>query len=81
LRAFLRVILCVVGPTIDLFIHACPPTKSPITPQLKKDFARYMEVDFDGEDVDDEDEVGWKLVHGDVFRFPEYPIAVRSNRN
>lgn len=36
---------------------------------LKKDFARYMDVD--EEDLEEDvEEVGWKLVHGDVFRFP-----------
>ena len=41
---------------------------------LHKDFARYMEMD-DVEEMDDEeaqDEVGWKLVHGDVFRTPRW---------
>lgn len=36
---------------------------------LKKDFARYMEIDDD--DYDDAEDSGWKLVHGDVFRFPK----------
>ncbi|CAM9230737.1 unnamed protein product [Phaeothamnion confervicola] len=34
---------------------------------LKNDFSRYMEVD---EDDLGEEETGWKLIHGDVFRFP-----------
>lgn len=34
---------------------------------LKNDFSRYMELD---DDVMDEEESGWKLIHGDVFRFP-----------
>eukprot|EP00538_Stauroneis_constricta_P011240 CAMPEP_0119558392 /NCGR_PEP_ID=MMETSP1352-20130426/10752_1 /TAXON_ID=265584 /ORGANISM="Stauroneis constricta, Strain CCMP1120" /LENGTH=628 /DNA_ID=CAMNT_0007605737 /DNA_START=23 /DNA_END=1909 /DNA_ORIENTATION=- len=37
---------------------------------LKNDFSRYMELD---DDAMDEEESGWKLIHGDVFRFPEYP--------
>jgi len=34
---------------------------------LKNDFSRYMEMD---EDDMVEEESGWKLIHGDVFRFP-----------
>lgn len=34
---------------------------------LKKDFSRYMEVD---EDELTEEETGWKMIHGDVFRPP-----------
>ena len=34
---------------------------------LKKDFSRYMEVD---EDELTEEETGWKMIHGDVFRAP-----------
>lgn len=36
---------------------------------LKNDFTRYMNIDEDDEYVLDE-EGGWKLLHGDVFRFP-----------
>lgn len=43
---------------------------------LKKDFARYLELD--EEDFDDEQDTGWKLVHGDVFRFPQYPMLLSS---
>lgn len=39
---------------------------------LKNDFARYMEID--EEFTDEELDSGWKLVHGDVFRFPSYPM-------
>jgi hypothetical protein len=39
---------------------------------LKKDMARYLELD-DEENFDEEDS-GWKLVHGDVFRFPSRPM-------
>eukprot|EP00567_Pseudictyota_dubia_P000277 CAMPEP_0197466170 /NCGR_PEP_ID=MMETSP1175-20131217/64911_1 /TAXON_ID=1003142 /ORGANISM="Triceratium dubium, Strain CCMP147" /LENGTH=630 /DNA_ID=CAMNT_0043002201 /DNA_START=589 /DNA_END=2481 /DNA_ORIENTATION=- len=35
---------------------------------LKNDFSRYMELD---EETLEEEESGWKLIHGDVFRFPE----------
>lgn len=38
---------------------------------LKKDFSRYVEVD--EEDLR-EDEPGWKLIHGDVFRSPKVGI-------
>merc|ERR1712176_594046 len=38
---------------------------------LKNDFSRYMELD--DENLEQE-ESGWKLIHGDVFRFPEYPV-------
>ena len=34
---------------------------------LKKDFSRYLEVD---EEELSEDESGWKMIHGDVFRAP-----------
>lgn len=39
---------------------------------LRNDFTRYMRED-EGEDLGmSEDETGWKLLHGDVFRFPPY---------
>jgi hypothetical protein len=34
---------------------------------LKKDFSKYMEID---EDELTEEETGWKMIHGDVFRGP-----------
>ncbi len=37
---------------------------------LKKDFSKYMEID---EDELTEEETGWKMIHGDVFRGP--PLA------
>jgi hypothetical protein len=37
---------------------------------LKNDFSRYMELD---DETLEEEESGWKLIHGDVFRFPENP--------
>jgi len=36
---------------------------------LKNDFTRYMDVE---EDEMGEEESGWKLIHGDVFRFPDH---------
>lgn len=36
---------------------------------LKNDFSRYMELD---DDTMEEEESGWKLIHGDVFRFPQH---------
>lgn len=38
---------------------------------LKNDFSRYMEID---DETLEEEEAGWKLIHGDVFRFPEKPL-------
>jgi len=41
---------------------------------LRKDIAVYNDLSADG---DDEDETGWKLVHGDVFRPPSsYPMLL-----
>ena len=37
---------------------------------LKKDFSKYMDVD---EDDLTEEETGWKMLHGDVFRVPDSP--------
>lgn len=39
---------------------------------LKKDFSRYMEVD---EEEITEEETGWKMIHGDVFRTP-YSVSL-----
>ncbi|KAI5677942.1 hypothetical protein M9H77_08892 [Catharanthus roseus] len=36
---------------------------------LKNDFIKYTH---DEESVDDQEETGWKYIHGDVFRFPKY---------
>lgn len=36
---------------------------------LKNDFSKYMEID---EDELSEEETGWKMIHGDVFRSPPY---------
>jgi MFS family permease len=40
---------------------------------LRKDFARYMELDEENSEASEEEqeESGWKLVHADVFRFPK----------
>lgn len=43
---------------------------------LKNDFSRYMEMD---EDDIVEEEGGWKLIHGDVFRFPQVRASVRAS--
>ncbi|UPQ97787.1 nonaspanin [Chloropicon primus] len=42
---------------------------------LKNDFMKYTNEDLE---ADDEDESGWKLVHGDVFRFPENPSLLAA---
>ncbi|TMW68644.1 hypothetical protein Poli38472_006112 [Pythium oligandrum] len=38
---------------------------------LKRDFTRYMDVE-SGEESPIHDDSGWKLVHADVFRVPQY---------
>ncbi|KAG7112378.1 Transmembrane 9 superfamily member 1 like protein [Verticillium longisporum] len=53
---------------------------------LKKDIARYNRLDhinlddLSGTGIDEDDGVqedsGWKLVHGDVFRTPKYPLLL-----
>mmetsp|Transcript_27999 Transcript_27999/g.85882 ORF Transcript_27999/g.85882 Transcript_27999/m.85882 type:complete len:588 (+) Transcript_27999:41-1804(+) len=42
---------------------------------LKNDFSRYMEVE---EDELGEEETGWKLINGDVFRFPPLSNALAA---
>lgn len=42
---------------------------------LRADFVKYAR---DEEDPDDGDESGWKLVHGDVFRFPRGRAALAA---
>ncbi|GAO48607.1 putative endosomal integral membrane protein [Saitoella complicata NRRL Y-17804] len=37
---------------------------------LRHDFARYNALDFDSEDAMVQEDSGWKLIHGDVFRPP-----------
>jgi transmembrane 9 superfamily protein 3 len=39
---------------------------------LRKDYARYNEKDIDDMERDLGDEYGWKQVHGDVFRAPQF---------
>ena len=42
---------------------------------VNNDFSRYNVsggTDKDEEDDDDVEDYGWKLLHGDVFRFPPY---------
>lgn len=38
---------------------------------LKNDFIKYTRED---ESAEEQEETGWKYIHGDVFRFPPYPI-------
>jgi hypothetical protein len=46
---------------------------------LHKDFARYMELDDEADlDEGEAEEVGWKLVHGDVFRTPRFVMLFSS---
>ena len=40
---------------------------------LKNDFVKYTRED---DILDDQEETGWKYVHGDVFRFPPYKSAL-----
>jgi len=40
---------------------------------LKKDIARYNNVD---EEEESQEEFGWKLIHGDVFRPPVRPLLL-----
>mmetsp|Transcript_30691 Transcript_30691/g.94947 ORF Transcript_30691/g.94947 Transcript_30691/m.94947 type:complete len:504 (+) Transcript_30691:140-1651(+) len=42
---------------------------------LKNDFSRYMEVE---EDEIGEEETGWKLINGDVFRFPPFASGLSA---
>lgn len=37
---------------------------------LRNDFARYN-IDEEGREEIDSDEYGWKIIHTDVFRFPQ----------
>eukprot|EP00271_Cylindrocystis_brebissonii_P004202 TRINITY_DN157_c0_g2_i2.p1 TRINITY_DN157_c0_g2~~TRINITY_DN157_c0_g2_i2.p1 ORF type:complete len:611 (-),score=90.12 TRINITY_DN157_c0_g2_i2:1534-3366(-) len=39
---------------------------------LKNDFIKYTRED---ENAEEQEETGWKYIHGDVFRFPPYPIV------
>ncbi|GAB4827283.1 Cellular adhesion and filamentous growth protein [Ancistrocladus abbreviatus] len=42
---------------------------------LKNDFVKYTH---DEETADDQEETGWKYIHGDVFRFPKYKSLLAS---
>eukprot|EP01104_Vermistella_antarctica_P015995 TRINITY_DN5360_c0_g1_i1.p1 TRINITY_DN5360_c0_g1~~TRINITY_DN5360_c0_g1_i1.p1 ORF type:complete len:590 (+),score=143.91 TRINITY_DN5360_c0_g1_i1:203-1972(+) len=37
---------------------------------LNRDYSRYSRDDDEEDPDDDQDDYGWKLVHGDIFRFP-----------
>ena len=41
---------------------------------LHKDMTRYNRVPTEEEKAEEREETGWKLVHGDVFRAPAYPM-------
>jgi len=41
---------------------------------LHKDLTRYNRVPTEDEKAEEREETGWKLVHGDVFRPPAYPM-------
>ncbi|XP_075492942.1 transmembrane 9 superfamily member 3-like [Primulina tabacum] len=43
---------------------------------LKNDFVKYAH---DEETADDQEETGWKNIHGDVFRFPKYKSLLAAS--
>ena len=43
---------------------------------LRKDYDRYAAVPTDEEKLEDQEEFGWKLVHADIFRSPNYPMLL-----
>mmetsp|Transcript_26490 Transcript_26490/g.82733 ORF Transcript_26490/g.82733 Transcript_26490/m.82733 type:complete len:600 (+) Transcript_26490:2207-4006(+) len=45
---------------------------------LRNDFSRYMEEEYGAEDPLNEDETGWKLINGDVFRTPQFPLLLSA---
>lgn len=55
---------------ISLFLTALVGTV--LLRTVLRDFSRYNALEED----DDEDVTGWKLVHGDVFRTPQYPVLL-----
>lgn len=55
---------------ISLFLTALVGTV--LLRTVLRDFSRYNAL----EEEDDEDVTGWKLVHGDVFRTPQYPVLL-----
>ncbi|XP_066985365.1 transmembrane 9 superfamily member 1-like [Macrobrachium rosenbergii] len=48
-----------------------------LTRVLRNDFARYN-VDEEGREEVDSDEYGWKIIHTDVFRFPQHKSLFSS---
>ena len=55
---------------ISLFLTALVGTV--LLRTVLRDFSRYNAL----EEEDEEDVTGWKLVHGDVFRTPSYPVLL-----
>eukprot|EP00177_Eucheuma_denticulatum_P001487 GFKZ01002671.1.p1 GENE.GFKZ01002671.1~~GFKZ01002671.1.p1 ORF type:complete len:641 (+),score=67.66 GFKZ01002671.1:370-2292(+) len=55
---------------ISLFLTALVGTV--LLRTVLRDFSRYNAL----EDEDEEEVTGWKLVHGDVFRTPKYPVML-----
>jgi len=55
---------------ISLFLTALVGTV--LLRTVLRDFSRYNAL----EEEDEEDVTGWKLVHGDVFRTPQYPVLL-----
>eukprot|EP00808_Paulinella_micropora_P028019 g2435.t1 len=46
---------------------------------IKRDLSRYLDKeDLESDPAEEENETGWKLVAGDVFRFPPYPLLFSS---
>jgi len=45
---------------------------------LRRDFSRYAKLATDEEKAEEQEEFGWKLVHGDVFRPPTYSPLLLS---
>lgn len=45
---------------------------------LRRDYARYSRDDFDDLERDLGDEYGWKQIHTDVFRTPNYPLLLSA---
>lgn len=39
---------------------------------LRNDFARYNLMDGEEDDIPDQDDIGWKIINTDVFRFPPH---------
>lgn len=45
---------------------------------LRRDYARYSRDEFDDLERDLGDEYGWKQIHTDVFRAPQYPLMLSA---